>query len=170
VEAFLLGGDYSLLTNKHGLGMDNIVGFQIITPSATTQLQVLSSETTVCDINPGKNSELSKALKVWPSYHCNMALLIINFMTLREEGITSGLAHFFLCRLTWVEKRVSVCVALVDFHWLIVNLVWTSFFSNNSMKIWVATLRPRRSNQVHPEWSTARGSSSHSISTWLTPN
>lgn len=64
VSGWLLGGGYSILTNKHGLGMDNIVGFQVLTPSVTTQLQVLPSDTTVCNVNPGKNLDLFKALKV----------------------------------------------------------------------------------------------------------
>ena len=41
VSGWLLGSGYSLPTNKHGLGMDNVVGFQVIMPSATTQVQVL---------------------------------------------------------------------------------------------------------------------------------
>ena len=62
VSGWLLGGGYSLLTNKHGLGMDNIVGFQVLTPNVTTQLEVLPSDTTVYNVNNEKN--LFKALKV----------------------------------------------------------------------------------------------------------
>jgi len=64
VSGWLLGGGYSLLTNKHGLGMDNVVGFQVLPPSAATQLQVLPSDTTICNVNPGENPDLFKALKV----------------------------------------------------------------------------------------------------------
>ena len=64
VSGWLLGGGYSVLTNKHGLGMDSVVGFRVITPRATTQLQVLPSDTTVCNVIPGENSDLFKALKV----------------------------------------------------------------------------------------------------------
>ena len=64
VSGWLLGGGYSVLTNKHGLGIDNIVGFQVVTPSVTTQLQALPSDTTVCDVNFEKNPDLFKALKV----------------------------------------------------------------------------------------------------------
>jgi FAD/FMN-containing dehydrogenase len=54
VSGWLLGGGYSLLTNKHGLGMDNVVGFQVLLPS----------DTTICNVNPGENPDLFKALKV----------------------------------------------------------------------------------------------------------
>lgn len=64
VSGWLLGGGYSILTNKYGLGIDNIVGFQVITPSATTHLQALPSDTAVCNVNRGKNFDLFKALKV----------------------------------------------------------------------------------------------------------
>ena len=64
VSGWLLGGGYSLLTNMHGLGIDNVVGFQVITPSATTQLEVLPSDTTVCNVNSEENLDLFKALKV----------------------------------------------------------------------------------------------------------
>jgi len=44
--------------------MDNVVGFQVLPPSATTQLRVLPSDTTgVCNANPGENPDLFKALK-----------------------------------------------------------------------------------------------------------
>jgi hypothetical protein len=44
--------------------MDNVVGFQVLTPSATTQLQVLPNDTAVCNVSSGKNLDLFKALKV----------------------------------------------------------------------------------------------------------
>ena len=56
VSGWLLGGGYSLLTNKHGLGMDNVVGFQVLTPSA--------NDPTLRNANLGENPDLFKALKV----------------------------------------------------------------------------------------------------------
>ena len=44
--------------------MDNVVGFQVLTPSATIHLQVLPSDTTVYNVNAGENLDLSKVLKV----------------------------------------------------------------------------------------------------------
>ena len=92
VSGFLLGGGYSLLTNKHGLGMDNVVGFRVVTPHGP-------NGPTILDANPRENPDLFKALKVGtlPSYHYNMAFFILN---LREEGITSGSSHVLLCGLT----------------------------------------------------------------------
>jgi len=53
VSGWLLGGGYSLLTNKYGLGVDNIVGFQVFLPGART----------VCNANREENPDLFKALK-----------------------------------------------------------------------------------------------------------
>jgi len=60
---WLLGGGYSLLTNKHGLGIDNVVGFEVLTPSATAQLQDPPIDPTLRNANLGENSDLFKALK-----------------------------------------------------------------------------------------------------------
>ena len=55
---------YSLLTSKRELGMDNIVGFQVLTPSVTTQFQDLSSSAIIYNVNLKENLDLFKALKV----------------------------------------------------------------------------------------------------------
>lgn len=54
VSGWLLGGGYSLLTNKYGLGIDNIVGFQVHVPGAKN----------VRNANCQENPDLFKALKV----------------------------------------------------------------------------------------------------------
>ena len=93
VSGWLLGGGYSLLTNKHGLGIDNVVGFQVLTPSATNQLQDLPNDPTLRNANPGENPDLFKALKVSCSFHPTVILSLSQiFLTLREEGITLGLS------------------------------------------------------------------------------
>ena len=57
VSGWLLGGGYSLLTNRHGLGIDNVVGFQVVTPNGT-------NDPTLRNANPRENPDLFKALKV----------------------------------------------------------------------------------------------------------
>ena len=57
VSGWLLGGGYSLFTNSFGLGMDNVVGFQVVTPGAT-------NNPTLRNANPGENPDLFRALKV----------------------------------------------------------------------------------------------------------
>jgi FAD/FMN-containing dehydrogenase len=64
VSGWLLGGSYSLLTNKHGLGMDNVVGFQVLTPSVITQLQDMPGLAILYNVSPKENLDLFKALKV----------------------------------------------------------------------------------------------------------
>ena len=55
---------YSLLTSKHELGMDNIVGFQVLTLSVTTQFQDLLSSAIIYSVNLKENLDLIKVLKV----------------------------------------------------------------------------------------------------------
>ena len=62
VSGWLLGGGYSLLTNKYGLGMDNVVEFQVLLPGARA----------VCNVSRIENPDLFKALKVWSSCHHNL--------------------------------------------------------------------------------------------------
>ena len=62
VSGWLLGGGYSILTNRHGLGMDNVVGFQVVTPNGPDL-----EGPTIRNANPRENPDLYKALKVWPS-------------------------------------------------------------------------------------------------------
>ena len=115
VSGWLLGGGYSLLTNKHGLGMDNVVGFQVqLPPKATPHLQVLPSDTTFCNVNPRENPDLFKALKVWPSYRCNMALLLIFFV--QGGGHNFGIVTRFTLQTYMGDARVSFRIALVDSH------------------------------------------------------
>jgi len=61
VSGWLLGGGYSLLTNKYGLGMDNVVGFRVLTPGGTAQ--DLPINPTILNANPGENPDLFMALK-----------------------------------------------------------------------------------------------------------
>lgn len=114
VSGWLLGGGYSVLTNMHGLGMDNIVGFQVVTPSAPTQLQVLPSDTTVFNVNSGKNLDLFKALKVRLSYRYDMALLITFFLTVKGGGHNFGIVTRFTLQAYMGAARVCFCVTLVD--------------------------------------------------------
>jgi FAD/FMN-containing dehydrogenase len=58
VSGWLLGGGYSLLTNRFGLGIDNVVGFRVIVPSKG-----------ICTISHKENPEIFKALKVRSLYH-----------------------------------------------------------------------------------------------------
>ncbi|KAF7337196.1 Bifunctional solanapyrone synthase [Mycena sanguinolenta] len=53
VSGWLLGGGYSLLTNKFGLGIDNIVGFRVLLPGAKA----------VCPVNAEENHDIFEALK-----------------------------------------------------------------------------------------------------------
>ena len=59
VSGWLLGGGYSLLTNWHGLGIDNVVGFRVVTPNGPDL-----EGPTIRDANPRENPDLFKALKV----------------------------------------------------------------------------------------------------------
>lgn len=54
VTGYLLGGGYSVLTNRFGLGIDNVVGIQVVVPGSGDLLNVSSTE----------NPDLFKALKV----------------------------------------------------------------------------------------------------------
>ena len=54
VAGWLLGGGYSLITNMHGLGIDNIGGFRVFVPS----------DRTFRNANDRENPELFWALKV----------------------------------------------------------------------------------------------------------
>ena len=58
VSGWLLGGGYSLLTNRFGLGIDNILGFRVILPSKG-----------VCNASHEENPEIFMALKVRSLYH-----------------------------------------------------------------------------------------------------
>ena len=44
--------------------MDNVVGFQVLTPSVTTQLQGLPSYAIIYNVSPKENLDLFKAFKV----------------------------------------------------------------------------------------------------------
>jgi len=54
VSGWLLGGGYSLLTNRFGLGIDNIIGFRVVLPGKG-----------ICNVT----SKVFKALKVGSLYH-----------------------------------------------------------------------------------------------------
>ena len=60
VSGWLLGGGYSLLTNKYGLGMDNIVGFQVHVPPGRGEHR----DVRILNANRQENPDLFKALKV----------------------------------------------------------------------------------------------------------
>jgi len=55
VSGWLLGGGYSLLTNRFGLGIDNVIAFQVILPSKG-----------ICNIHHDseEDREIFRALKV----------------------------------------------------------------------------------------------------------
>ena len=53
VSGWLLGGGYSVLTNRFGLGIDNIVGFRVLLPGRAVSYVSLE-----------ENPEIFKALKV----------------------------------------------------------------------------------------------------------
>ncbi|KAM6496653.1 hypothetical protein JOM56_007126 [Amanita muscaria] len=53
VSGWLLGGGFSLQTNKFGLGIDNLIGFQVLLPGAQA----------VCNVSREENPEIFKALK-----------------------------------------------------------------------------------------------------------
>jgi len=57
VSGWLLGGGYSLLTNRFGLGIDNIIGFRVVLPNRG-----------ICNVNDEENPEIFKALKVRSLY------------------------------------------------------------------------------------------------------
>ena len=67
VSGWLLGGGYSLLTNRFGLGIDNVVGFRVLLPGAKA----------VCNVSGDseENPEIFKALKVRSPYHNMIACL-----------------------------------------------------------------------------------------------
>jgi len=58
VSGWLLGGGYSVLTNRFGLGIDNIVGFRVLLPGRAVSYVSLE-----------ENPEIFKALKVRSSSH-----------------------------------------------------------------------------------------------------
>jgi len=58
VSGWLLGGGYSLLTNRFGLGADNVIEFRGILPSKG-----------ICNINHKETPEIFMALKVRLVYH-----------------------------------------------------------------------------------------------------
>lgn len=53
VAGWLLGGGYSLRTNQHGLGVDNIVQLGVVIPSGDYRI-----------VSNGSNQELFRALRV----------------------------------------------------------------------------------------------------------
>ena len=120
VSGWLLGGGYSLLTNTFGLGMDNVVGFQVLTPSATSQLQDLPNDPTIRNANAKENVDLFKALKVCLSLPIiiiyNMAFLMIFFLNLKGGGHNFGIVTRFTLQAYHGAERVSFLVALVDSH------------------------------------------------------
>lgn len=88
VSGWLLGGGYSLFTNSFGLGMDNVVGYQVITPNSTTEYQDLPNDPKIRNANSKENPDLFKALKVYPLYyyHYNVAFLIVFFFFFDFKG------------------------------------------------------------------------------------
>jgi FAD/FMN-containing dehydrogenase len=64
-SGWLLGGGYSLLTNQFGLGIDNIVGFQIVVPPGGVILPAGG----VLNVDHQDNPDLFKALKVQSPYY-----------------------------------------------------------------------------------------------------
>lgn len=75
VAGWLLGGGYSHKTNQYGLGIDNIVGYEIVLPNGEIKHPTATNDT-----------ELFNALRVW-------IVLKLRFSTykheLREAGIIS---------------------------------------------------------------------------------
>jgi FAD/FMN-containing dehydrogenase len=55
VAGYLLGGGYSLKTNRFGLGIDNVTGFEIVLPDGR-----------ILDVSEEQEGDLFWALKVSP--------------------------------------------------------------------------------------------------------
>ena len=101
-----VSGDGSCVAAIHPLG------FQVLTLSATTHVQVLPSDTTLNNINAGQNHDLLKVLKVWPIMIILPCLFIFS-LTLREEGITlnCGIITCFTLQSYMGDKMASFRVA-----------------------------------------------------------
>lgn len=98
ITGYLLGGGYSLLTNRFGLGIDNIVGIQVVLPG---------SDGTLCNVSSTENPELFKALKVGLPCHI-MKLAYI-------PSAAKGGAHNFGV-ITRFTLRVHEYAKIVSFY------------------------------------------------------
>jgi len=102
VAGWLLGGGYSLLTNQHGLGIDNLVEVQVVVPNGNSI--TASAE---------YNSDLFFAIKVSLS---NAQLLSCGPYGYRGVGTTSVLLlHSLLKRILW---RFAMSVSHRNFYFI----------------------------------------------------
>lgn len=78
VAGWLLGGGYSLKSNKHGLGIDNVAGYEVVTPNGS-----------VLNVSKTNEKQLFDALRVGC---CQFWLLkrSHSFCSIREEATTLG--------------------------------------------------------------------------------
>jgi FAD/FMN-containing dehydrogenase len=66
VAGWLLGGGYSLKSNRYGLGIDHIVEYEIVTPDGRVR-----------KVNAGKEGKLFQALRVRINYFVDLSFLIL---------------------------------------------------------------------------------------------
>jgi FAD/FMN-containing dehydrogenase len=69
VSGWLLGGGYSLLTNRFGLGIDNVIRFRVVLPAGKGVCNVSS--------DPKEHPDLFKALKVRSPDHNDCVLIFV---------------------------------------------------------------------------------------------
>ncbi|KZP11499.1 hypothetical protein FIBSPDRAFT_937503 [Athelia psychrophila] len=96
IAGYLLGGGYSLKTNQHGLGIDNITAIQVILPSGEVE-----------NVNEVNKSPLFEALKGGGN---NFGIVTQYTLKTHEQGITWGGFYSYKGR-----QEGSVKAAIVDF-------------------------------------------------------
>lgn len=95
VSGWLLGGGYSPKASQYGLGIDNILGIEIVLPTGSVEY-----------VSNDHNRDLFRAIKVRIIYHVHLNSHIYNLR--REEGITSASSYVSNWQLTLKEFPMSV--------------------------------------------------------------
>jgi FAD/FMN-containing dehydrogenase len=97
VSGWLLGGGYSLLTNRFGLGMDNVIGFRVLLPGLKGVCKVSGDSE--------ENPEIFKALKVRSPYHDMIRAYVC--LTGKGGGHNFGIITQFTLQVHDRAKRVG---------------------------------------------------------------
>lgn len=125
ITGYLLGGGYSLLTNRFGLGSDNIVGIQIILPGSGELRNVSSTE----------DPDLFKALKVRPPCH----MMTLAYIPLISKGGAHnfGVITRFTLQVHDYAKIVSSTCRQSELSLMVIDV------ERSSISTYVWRLRPR---------------------------
>ena len=100
MAGWLLGGGYSLKSNKYGLGIDNIVKFEVVLPSGK-----------IVNVSQNTDNDLFISLKVTSFTKCSCELKIL-ILYAQGGGNNFGIVTQFTLK-THSQGLVSVSIGLL---------------------------------------------------------